>query len=762
MEKKLFNANWLLNGTPVTLPRDEMLLAGRAADAPSGDAQGFFNGGRYAYEKEIGFDAAHAWLKFDGVYRNAKVFLNGEEKISVPYGYSPFTVELGSVKKGDMIRVNCDNEGQPDSRWYAGAGIFRDVYLYTADGAHILPNGIRVDTLDYAQGLIRVRVSTSDGEAEIEILDGEETVAKASGNDVQITVPDAKLWDDVHPHLYVCRATLGADAAESRFGIRQVEKRKDGLYVNGVKRLLRGGCVHHDNGLLGSATFAKSEYRRVRILKEAGFNAIRSAHNPTSDELLNACDELGMYVMDETWDMWYNHKSKNDYASLWQEHFRDDIRRLVERDYNHPSVILYSIGNEVSEPASQRGIDATKEMVELFHELDGNKLVTAGFNLMIITSSHKGKGVYDADEGGRSNDSQKMSGMNSTMFNLITYFVGSGMNKAANSKKSDEVCSPSLDLLDVAGYNYASGRYPLDAKLHPDRLIIGSETMPYDIAKNWHMVETMDNLCGDFMWTAWDYAGENGIGAWSYTKDGGGFSKPYPWWLADTGAFDIIGTPNAEAHWATATWHATDRPLIDVQPINHANKVTKAIWRGTNGMPSYSWRGCAGKKAVIEVFFDCHHVDLYQNGRKVKSAKVKDNRAVFKVNYLPGTLEAVALDSSGKELGRNQLVTASDDLRTVLRPEDTEIRVGDIVYVNVTIEDGNGIVESNADRKLEVQVDNGELLAFGSANPRLVEDFHSGTYTTYYGHALAIVRAVKPGTIRISAGGSSAEVKVKE
>ncbi len=763
MRKHLLNENWILNGQQVTLPRDEMLLAGRAENAPSGDAQGFFNGGKYTYEKELGFEAANAWLKFDGVYRNAKVSLNGEEKISVPYGYSPFTVELGSVKKSDIVRVDCDNQDQPDSRWYTGAGIYRDVYLYTADGAHILPDGIRVDTLDYASGLIRVRVNTSEGDAEVEILDGDTSVAKVKGNDVQITVPDAKLWDDEHPNLYTCRVRLGSDEEETRFGIRQIEKGKDGIYVNGVKRLFRGGCVHHDNGLLGSATFAKSEYRRVRILKEAGFNAIRSAHNPTSEELLNACDELGMYVMDETWDMWYNHKSKFDYASVWQDHFRDDIARLVERDYNHPSVVMYSIGNEVSEPAAQRGIDATREMVELFHELDGNRLVTGGFNLMIITTSHKGKGIYNAEEGGRTTDDGKQQGgMNSTLFNLMTSFVGSGMNKAANSKKSDEICSPSLDLLDVAGYNYASGRYPLDAKLHPSRLILGSETMPYDIAKNWRMVESMDNLCGDFMWTAWDYAGENGIGAWAYTKDGGGFSKPFPWWLADTGAFDIIGTPNAEAHWATATWHATDRPLIDVQPMNHATKVTKAIWRGTNGMPSYSWRGCAGRKAVVEVFFDCHHVDLYQNGRKVKSAKVKDNRAVFKVGYIPGTLEAVACDRNGKELARNRLVTASDDLRAVLRPEDKEIRVGDIVYVNVTIEDGNGIVESNADRKLEVKVENGELLAFGSANPRLTEDFHSGTYTTYYGRALAIVRATQPGTVRVSIGESSAEIKATE
>ena len=761
MKKQLFNSGWTVNGKAVTLPRDEMIRAGRRADAPAGDAQGFFLGGSYVYEREMGVDSPSAWLKFDGVYRNARVFLNGEEKISVPYGYSPFTVDLGCVKKEDLLRVTCDNEAQPDSRWYAGAGIYRDVYLYTADGAHILPCGIRVETVDYEKGIIHVSVMTSEGEAEVRILDGEKVVAEAKGNDVTLTIPDAKLWDDVTPNLYTCRAVLGGDEDEVRFGVRQVEKRDDGIYVNGVKKLLRGGCIHHDGGLLGAAVEKATEYRRVRILKEAGFNAVRSSHNPTSEEMLNACDEMGMFVMDETWDMWFNHKNKYDYASQWSDNFRDDIRRLVERDYNHPSVILYSIGNEVSEPATKRGLDATKEMVELFHELDRTRLVTGGFNLMIIFSSSKGKGIYDPEEGTK-DDSRKTTSMNSTLFNLMTSIVGSGMNKAANSKKADAVCSPSLDMLDVAGYNYASGRYPLDAKLHPDRLIIGSETMPYDIAKNWKMVETLDNLCGDFMWTAWDYLGENGIGAWSYAKDGGAFSKPHPWWLADTGAFDILGNPNAEAHWATATWHKADHPLIDVQPINHERRVAKAIWRGTNGLPSYSWRGCEGKKAVVEVFYDCNHIDLIQNGKKVKSAKVKDNRAVFRIIYIPGTLEAVAYDAAGRELARHALVTAADSIRPVLRPEAEEAHVGDLVYVNVAMEDENGIVESNADRTLKVQVEGGELLAFGSANPRLTEDIHSGEYTTYYGRALAIVRATRPGTLTVSVGDEKTEIHVIE
>lgn len=750
MKKIDFNKNWSLNGEIVDLPRDEMFLTARRADSKAGDAQAFFEGGSYAYEKKMGMDAKHAYVNFDGVYKNAKVYLNDELKADVPYGYIPFTAELGEVKKEDVLKVTCDNLDQPDSRWYAGAGIYRDVTLYATDGDHILPHGIKVKTVDYKSGKIHVSVKTSKGEASVEVFDGEKKVAEAKGNDVELCIPEHHCWNEKDPYLYTLKASLDKDEAQVRFGIRQIEKTSRGLEINGVPTLLKGGCVHHDNGLLGSATYYKSEYRRAKILKEAGFNAIRSSHNPASEALLEACDELGIYVMDETWDMWFNHKNKYDYASKWEENHMDDIRRLVERDYDHPSVIFYSIGNEVSEPGTARGLEDTKEMVDLFHELDDTRLVTAGYNLMIVTNAAKGKGIYDEKEGGRNQDDSSMNGMNSTMFNLITSFIGPGMNKSANSKKADEICSPALDALDIAGYNYASGRYKMDLKLHPERLIFGSETMPYTIGENWKMVEELPNLIGDFMWTAWDYVGENGIGAWGYSDDAKGFSKPYPWWLADTGAYDIIGTPNAEADWAKAVWHATDKPLIDVRPINHDHKVIKAAWRGTNGIPSYSFKGCGGRKMTVEVFYDADRIDLYQNGKKIKSAKVKNGRALFNAKYVPGSLEAVAYDGKGSELARNKIVSAKQ-AELILRPEEEKVKQGDLVYVAVDLRDENGIVESNDDRKVKVEVKNGELLAFGSANPRTIEDCHTGEYKTYYGRAMAIIKAENKGTIEVKA-----------
>ena len=732
----------------VRLPHDAMIYEKRSADSPATDAGAFFNIGRYVYERALETDAKHAFLAFDGVYKDTEVYLNGELKKEYHYGYAPFVVELGEIRQGDVVKVLCGIAEGPESRWYPGAGIYRDVTLYTSEDDLFVPvNGVKVSTVDYKTGEIRVKVNAE--EAQIEVLDKGNVVASAKGNDVTLKVENAKLWSNEEPYLYTVRVTVGNDAVEERFGIRQIEFNSNGFFVNGKNTLLRGGCIHHDNGLLGSATYYESEYRRVKILKEAGFNAIRSAHNPTSKYLLDACDELGVYVMDEAWDMWFHKKNVKDYGGkLWREHHTEDLLNMVDRDYNHPSVILYSIGNEVSEPAKPEGIEAIKEMKALLHETDPSRPVTGGFNLMIIANAAKGKGIYNEDGG--INTSQGMGSMNSTMFNLIASMVGPGMNKSANSKKADETVSPAMDELDIAGYNYASGRYPLDAKLHPTRVIFGSETFPYTIDENWDMVKKYPTVVGDFIWTAWDYIGENGIGAWTFEKSGAGFKKPYPWWLADTGAFDILGNPNGEAFWCSAAFGKLDKPAITVQPFCRPGKLTKAIWRGTNGLPIYSFKDCEGKKCVVEVYYPCAKVDLFQNGKKVGSAKTKGSRALFKLKYVPGDLEAIAYDARGVEVGRNLLRSAKDAKLSVL-PEKKEVKKGEIVYVPVVFADNAGNVEANTDKLVKVSVENGELLAFGSADPCTEEDIHAGEYTTYYGRALAIVLATGEGELKVAA-----------
>ena len=745
MKRQAFLTGWTCNGQPVTLPHDAMLHEKRDPKALSGSAGAFFPEGNYVYEKKfLRPGAEHVLIQFEGVYRDAKVFINGREAGGAAYGYLPFFVPADAyLTDGEnTIRVECSVQ-HPDSRWYSGAGIDRPVWLWEGPKDSIEPESVRISTVSYDPAVIRIQ-SPKAVRVDVEGIRGE-------GVDFELTIPCAKLWSEDAPNLYMARVTAGSDSEEIPFGIRKVEWSSKGLFLNGKEILLRGGCLHHDNGVVGAATYDESEWRRVKKLKEAGFNAIRSAHNPTSRAMLEACDRLGVYLMDEGWDMWFHHKTKHDYASVWRNHYLDDLAAMVSRDFNHPSVLLYSIGNEVSEPAKPEGLKALREMVDFLHQADPSRAVTGGFNLMIIAKSAKGKGIYDESGEGRDESSEKkLQGMNSTLFNMVTAMIGTGMNKSANSKKADAATSPALDQLDLAGYNYASGRYPLEGKAHPDRLIFGSETFPQTIAQNWAMVKKYPYLAGDFMWTAWDYLGEAGLGAWAYTPDAKGFNKPYPWLLADTGAFDILGNPNAELFWASAVWGKLAQPAICVQPINQAAKPIKAAWRGTNGIPSWSWAGCKGKKATVEVFFDAARVDLFLNDRKIGSAKVKDYRAKFQVKYAPGTLKAVAYDAHGSELSSSCLQTAEAPLHIAVHPEKERLAPGEVAYLPITMEGANGVVESNGDRKLSIRVEGGELLGFGSANPRTEERYDAGEYTTYYGRALAVIRAGAPGKVTVT------------
>ena len=750
----------------VTIPHDAMLHELRTKEAGGGSAAGFFPGGTYYYEKHLNITKEqleqYITLEFEGVYKNAEVFINGELIYKSAYGYIPFFVALNDcLKEGEnILRIKVDNVNQPDSRWYSGAGIYRPVWLHIQPKEHIKLEGIQVHTVSFEPAIIEVRIEKTSGKANVVIMDAEENaVAAAEVADyvVQIRVPNAKLWSEDTPYLYTAKVILTdkngtmMDEAIETFGIRQITWSREGFYVNGKSTLLRGGCIHHDNGVLGACTYDESEERKIRILKENGFNAIRAAHNPCSKAVLRACDKYGVYVMDESWDMWYRHKSKYDYATEFMEHYKDDLRAMVRRDYNHPSVVMYSIGNEVSEPAQEKGVALAKEMADFIRSLDHTRAVTGGFNLMIIKSSVDGKGIYK-EEGGRDDSSEKkMAGMNSTMFNMVTSMIGSGMNKAANGKKADEATTPVLATLDISGYNYASGRYAGEGRLHPERVIVGSETFPQDIAKNWEMVKKYPYLIGDFMWTAWDYIGEAGLGTWTFHEDAKGFDKPYPWLLADTGAFDILGEPNGEAMLAKVVWGFEKKPLIGVQPCNQPDKkIIKASWRGTNAIPSWAWADCDGNKVTVEVFSDAAKVELLINGKTVGRKKVKRCKASFQVKYASGKLETIAYDANGKETGRNELKSAKNP-RVQLLPEIKSASVGQLIYVKTIIADENGIIESNRDNKVSIVVEGGELLGFGSANPRTEERFDAGEYTTYYGKALAVIRAMHSGKLIVKA-----------
>lgn len=789
MNRIPFNTGWtfLKEGAEpvsVTLPHDAMQTEPRSADAPSGGGGAYYHGGNYVYEKKFTptEDCGYT-LQFGGVYRRSTVTLNGEKVGGASYGYIPFFCPLTNIKLNEenTIRVEVENADQPNSRWYAGSGIYRPVYLWTGAKNGIAPEGVQVTTVSLDPAVIKVDVKhgAENATLKLDVFDDGVLIATAETTETtaELEIPGAEFWSAENPHLYTLKATLiatgTADTAETKFGVRKITWDNKGFYVNGRSVLLRGGCIHHDNGILGAMALPESEYRRVKKMKEMGFNAIRSAHNPISESALEAADELGMYIMDETWDMWYKRKTAHDYGENFEENYRSDLEAFVSRDYNHPSVVMYSIGNEVSEPATAKGVDLAYEMIEVLHGLDATRPVTAGINLMILAHSAGGTETFNPDAGqpaAENGDGKKkkqkqggLSGMNSTLFNMMASVVGTNMNKAANSKKADTVTTPVLDALDIAGYNYASGRYPLEGKAHPNRLVFGSETFPQDIAKNWAMVKKYPYVFGDFMWTAWDYLGETGIGAWGYTEDAKGFSKPYPWLLADTGAIDILGDPNAEMFWANAAWGQLTNPAVAVRPVNHPGvKMTKAVWRGTNGIPGWSWRGCAGNDAVVEVFTGAPKVELFLNGASYGKVRAKDCRAVYKLKYAPGILRVVAYDDKGVPTGETVLRSAMGSVTIKAEPEAAFVKAGSAAYIDVSLVGENGVVERNMDAKLSVTVENGELLAFGSANPRTEERYDAGEFTTYYGRAQAVIRAGKSGhvTIRIQ-GENLAEAVVK-
>lgn len=737
----------------VDLPHDAMQTETRSADVPEGRHNGFYPGNIYHYEKTFNASAdmlqKHVTLKFDGVYRNSKVLVNGQEAGGYLYGYMPFEVCLdGLLKAGEnVIRVDVDNSEMPNSRWYSGAGIYRPVTLCVQEKDYI--EEVRISTLSIAPAKVAVQTSHQGGEISVSIFDGNAKVAEAEGDKVELSVDGAKLWSAEHPNLYTAVVELKKDGKtievqEKRFGIRQISwNAQDGLLVNGEKVLLKGGCIHHDNGVLGAAEYKDADLRKVGLMKQYGFNALRISHNPASEALLEACDELGMYVMDELWDMWYITKTQYDYSNYFRANYQEDLRRFVAHDYNHPSVIMYSIGNEVGEPAQEEGLALAKDLIARLHQEDASRPVTAGINIMIVGLTSMGRNLFEtANSAQMGGDGQ----MTSEQYNQMMVSSSESMLNAVMLPMMDTTASPVLDALDIAGYNYASKRYPMEGNLHPERIIVGSETFPFQLAENWKMVEELPYLIGDFMWTAWDYIGEIGLGSWYYSDDANFANKEFPWHLNGGGALDINGNPTGEALLAKAIFTKDNKPYIGVQPL-HKEPLIKSMWRGTNGIPSWSWQGCEGMTATVEVFTSAPSVKLYLNDKLVGEQEVKDYVATFEVPYEAGTLKAV---TSG---GEQTLTSATGKVGITIAPEKESYKVGELIYLDINLTGENGEVESKADRVLNVQVEGAKLLGFGSQTLITTHTFQSGIYPTAYGRSLAVLKAKQAGTVKVTVSG---------
>ncbi|MBR0405718.1 MAG: hypothetical protein IJI68_11065 [Eggerthellaceae bacterium] len=756
----------------VVVPHDAMLGGKRGPDAPGASASGYYYGTSFRYRKSFQLTAEQAsgplFLEFEGVYRNPVVEVNGARVDAPPYGFVPFIVDLaGVVHQGaNVIEIAGGNANQPDCRWYTGAGIHRQVWLWepdTFDGPVILPEGIRVTTVSVNPAVVRVDVDCTQGEPRVKVVDAEGSiVVQGAGARFEAEIPHARLWSAETPCLYRCHVELFdggsvCDRAEVSFGIRQITWSPSGLFVNGKETLLRGGCIHADNGVLGAASFPAGERRRIRLMKEAGFNSVRMAHNPASGALLDACDEVGMYVIDETWDVWYTPKSAHDYAAEFLDWCDYDLSRLVAHDYNHPSVISYSIGNEIADPIVPQGVTLERSLVDLLHALDSTRPVTCGFNLTMMVMERAGQGWYDQDGSAAEAAREASAPHGSMLFNLTAQATGTGMTMLSCMPGADKLVSPALDALDIAGYNYGSARYRIDARVHPKRIMLGTETFPHELVRNWAMVERIPALIGDFMWAGWDYLGEAGAGAWAYTAEEAGFTKPWPWLLAGSGALDILGQPGAPAALAGAVWKTADAPSIQVRPVNRMNgKTYRATWRGSDAIPSWSWAGCEGATAQVEVYDgQARSIRLDLNGEVVGERLVRSCVAKFSLAYWPGTLTAVALDGQGREISRSSLRSATGPFRLDAHSEASCVRAGSIAYVPVCIVGSNGVVDSNADERVDVAVEGGILLGFGSAQPAPTENYLAGSYTTYRGRALAVVYRADSGIATLTAAGET-------
>ncbi len=790
MRESRWNENWLFwndgnafslvwdvpdHAESVTLPHDAMLCRPAAADSPGGGDAAYRFGGSYVYYKEL--FAPEAWqdqritLRFEGIYQEAAVYVNSQLAARSPYGYSTFYVPLDAYLRygeNNAIRMLVRTGDMPNSRWYSGSGIYRDVYWMQGGLLHIGETGPRVTALETqpdAQLLVETPVSNRDHRArsytlETEILDaqgravatertplflaagGDETIAQ------RILVETPRLWSDETPELYALRVTLRDDAglcdrAESRFGIRTLAlDSKNGLRVNGRPVKLRGACIHHDNGLLGAADYDDAAQRRVRLLKQAGFNAIRSAHNPLSQAMLRACDELGVYVMDEAFDMWTRAKSDHDYSRHFSDRWPQELEALAHKDYNHPSVILYSLGNEIPEIATDHGSSLGRAMCRHMKALDPTRYVFASVNGVFASGDDIGSIMADvmAKAGpadGNVNDF--MTAMDTYMDDIVTHpIVSRNLEKAAAG-------------MDLIGYNYMTARYEPDAVNYPNRVIVGSETYPPEIARNWAIIRRCGNVIGDFTWTGWDYLGEAGVGIPAYEPGEGGFGARFPAQLAYVGDFDITGFRRPASYFREIVFGLRKDPYIVVHdPARQGQTLRKTPWVISDSIASWSHHGFEGKTVTVELYSTGDEIELILNGKSLgrkAAGEAVGFITTYEVVYTPGTLEAIAYEN-GAPIGRTALQTAGPAARLQLAPE-----IGtELIYVPITVTDAADIPVTDEAHTLSCSVSgNAVLLGFGSGDPKPKYNYTDNIAEAFHGRALAILKKhALTGTARIT------------
>lgn len=803
MQKQDFNRGWYFYrdgneaaGEFVNLPHDAMIHEKRDCENTAG--LGYFPGGKYGYTKRFTVPEEcrekTLLLEFEGVYRHADVFVNGQKAAHWAYGYTGFFVSLQPYLhygEENEIRVIADNAEQPNSRWYSGSGIYRKVNLWIGGRRWIGPEDVFITTKSCDPAVISIDIQERTARAacgeealrgaagqdphelmvETQVIFDGRVVAMLEGRRGELEIPDARLWSENDPAMYTARVTLRdaegvMDVQEVSFGIRTLSwNAKDGLLVNGVRTKLRGACIHHDNGVIGACAFDMAEERKIRILKEAGFNAIRSAHNPCSKAMLDACDKYGMYVMDEAFDAWYIPKNSKDYAMDFEEWHEKDLAAMIRKDFNHPSVILYSLGNETIETARQKGVELVADMRRFIRKLDASRPVTCGISITQNIDEYQGKASAKEQHMGGVEKKQEEKKQENPMaavtpemlagVNMYMEKLGRDNEEIAGTQIAEEAIRDVCQYLDIPGYNYGECKTEYDSLHNPDRVVVSSETHHTQIAEHWELIEKTPHLIGDFMWTGWDYIGEAGIGALGYPSRGGiGFDKPYPYLTGACGIIDITGFLRPEVYWTQMAWHMRTEPVIAVEPVERAGEpYMMTYWNDTEAVSGWSWDGLEGREATVKVYSPQNKAELFLNGRSLGSRPVLRNMAVFKLPYEPGELVAKTYDEEGKEAGTAKLTSAGKERRICVETENAKLGSNgqDLAWLKISVTDDAGTVHIYPDREILVTVTGaGSLQGLGSGAIFTEDSFTKGSCHTFYGRALAVVRAgYEPGEIRV-------------
>jgi beta-galactosidase len=711
-----------------------------------GTATGFTLGGEGWYRKHFSLGSipadARIEILFDGVYLESDFWLNGHHLGSNLAGYRPFALDLSPYVEragANVLAVRVRNLGQ-NSRWYSGSGLYRQVKL------DVLPAGARIARWGVAAWTRRINgtVAEIDVSTRIDSPDpalqlvsrlrdshgavvAQATTSAASEVRQTLTVKAAQLWSPGSPSLYTLETELRrgpeiADQLKQHFGIRIITISADtGLKINGKHTALRGGCIHHDNGLLGACAFADADERRIRLLKARGFNAIRSSHNPASRTLREACDRMGMMMINEAFDVWHSPKLPEDFHRHFADHWEEVVEALVLSARNSPSVIMWSIGNEIPLRSSPAGIEWQWKLANKVRSLDPTRPVTEALNGLL-------GGPLSADEA------------------------------TARPGRAGQRDQASTIFLDVPGYNYRMENIVAEHADYPDRVVYASETFPHDAYDYQAMVERVPYFLGEFVWTAMDYLGEAGIGAAMPVKAGVPFAIPqWPFMNAACGDIDLIGQQKPASRMRDVVWGLSAIEMAVQRPLPEGKVEFTGNWAWTDELESWSWPDAVGKPLRIRLYSSGDRVAVMLNGREVgrKDLTIKDKqRAEFEVAYAPGVLEGIAY-RNGAVIGRKQLTTAGAPARLLLSAEHPTTERGrqNLSYVGVKVLDAQGHLVPDSAVKLSLKINGpADLAGFGNANPLATGSFQANETSSYQGRALAVLRGRgMAGSVRVEA-----------